>query len=274
MADPRCWVFNGRHRPPVAGSLLLMNNLFSLDTIFAQISAYMSDHWFAALIIIFLVAAGEAIFVVGLFVPSTVVLLGAGALVGAGKLPFLPVFVLTTLGAIAGDAISYWFGRKYRFRLVSMWPLSRYPALLEKGEVFFATYGGSSVFIGRFIPGIKSVIPGIAGMMGLSLVRFYVINCVSALAWAAVHLLPAMGVGMGLKSIDPADPKTILVAIAIAIAMFCAYRAAIFLIKRVSGSAALVPCSGSRDDEEGVDRVRQSTADDHDVAGSGEDTAA
>lgn len=214
-----------------------MTDYHSLGALVAHLTTYMSEHVLAALTIIFLVAAGEAVFIVGLFVPSTVVLVGAGALVGAGQLPFLPVFLLTTLGAIVGDAISFWFGRRYRHHLVAMWPLTRYPTLLQKGEQFFERYGGSSVFIGRFIPGIKSVIPGIAGMMGLPLLRFSVINCVSAVAWAAVHLVPAMGVGMGLSAIDPADPKTIFVAAAIACAMFGVYRAAIWGIKRASRSS-------------------------------------
>jgi membrane protein DedA with SNARE-associated domain len=214
-----------------------------LSAVVTHLTTYMSEHVLAAFVIIFLVAAGEAIFIVGLFVPSTVVLVGAGALVGTGSLPLLPVFLLTTLGAIVGDAISFWFGRKYRHRLVTMWPITRYPILLQKGEAFFARYGGTSVFIGRFIPGIKSVIPGIAGMMGLSLLRFSIINCVSAVAWAAVHLLPAMGVGMGLNAIDPSNPKTILAAIAVACSMFAVYRVSIWGIKTLSGGSYLIPSS-------------------------------
>ena len=61
-------------------------------------------------LIIFFVAMTEALFVIGLVIPSTVVLVGAGTLVGLGKLQFWPVFLLTVLGAVAGDAISYWFG--------------------------------------------------------------------------------------------------------------------------------------------------------------------
>lgn len=241
-----------------------------LSAVVAHVTTYMSEHVLAAFVIIFLVAAGEAIFIVGLFVPSTVVLVGAGALVGTGNLPFLPVFLLTTLGAIVGDAISFWFGRKYRLRLMTMWPITRYPTLLEKGEAFFGRYGGSSVFIGRFIPGIKSVIPGIAGMMGLSLLRFSVINCVSAVAWAAVHLLPAMGVGMGLNAIDPSDPKTILAAIAVACGMFAVYRTSIWGIKRLSsGSAPVAPSSeGSVELGENVPTTVE------DGSGRGEDAAA
>ena len=104
-------------------------------------------------VIIFFVAMTEALFVIGLVIPSTVILVGAGTLVGLGKLQFWPVFLLTVLGAVAGDAISYWFGHVYKGRIKTMWPFSRYPAVIAKGEIFFSKHGGKSVFIGRFVPG-------------------------------------------------------------------------------------------------------------------------
>ena len=64
---------------------------------------YFSAHPGLALIIIFLIALGEALLIIGLFVPSTAVLVGAGILVGTGHLDFWPVMVATTAGAIAGD---------------------------------------------------------------------------------------------------------------------------------------------------------------------------
>jgi membrane protein DedA with SNARE-associated domain len=64
--------------------------------------------------------------------------------------------------------------------------------MLDKGEAYFDHHGGKSVFLGRFIPGIKSVVPGIAGIVGMSPWRFTVINIVSAVVWAAVHLLPCI----------------------------------------------------------------------------------
>ena len=46
-----------------------------------------------ALVIIFLIALGEALLIIGLFVPSTAVLVGAGVLVGTGHLHFWPVII-------------------------------------------------------------------------------------------------------------------------------------------------------------------------------------
>lgn len=141
-------------------------------------------------LICFLAAMGEALFLIGLFVPTTVVLVGAGTLVGLGKLDPVPLFIWTTLGATAGDAISYWIGYTFKDKIKTMWPLNKYADIVESGENFFKKHGGKSVFIGRFVPGVKSVVPGIAGMAGMNFTRFSVVNVTSAFAWTIVHIAP------------------------------------------------------------------------------------
>jgi membrane protein DedA with SNARE-associated domain/membrane-associated phospholipid phosphatase len=163
---------------------------------------------------VFVVAMGEALFIIGLVVPSTVVLVGAGTLVGLGKLPFWPVFLLTVIGATAGDAISYWFGHVYKSRIKSMWPFSHYPDAIAKGEAYMQRHGGKSVFIGRFVPGVKAVIPGIAGMTGMNPWRFTVINIVSAFAWAALHLFPSIFAGAALTLIGTISTR-LMIAVAV-----------------------------------------------------------
>jgi undecaprenyl-diphosphatase len=92
--------------------------------------------------------------------------------------------------------------------------------LIAKGEVFFAKHGGKSVFIGRFIPGVKAVVPGIAGMMGMQYRYFTIINVVSAFAWAAAHILPGMLLTHWLKSIGLSLEIVILVGTVILAAGF------------------------------------------------------
>lgn len=175
------------------------------------------NHPNLALLITFLVSAGEAIFVIGLFVPSTVVLVGVGTLIGMGKLPFIPMFVATMFGAIAGDAISYWIGHIWKEEVRELWPFKRYTSLLDKGEAFFARHGGKSIFIGRFIPGVKAVVPGVAGIVGMDPRRFTLINIVSAVAWTAAHLLPAIGVGRSIDVAQTSNPRLLWLLLIIAV---------------------------------------------------------
>ncbi|MBG1231917.1 VTT domain-containing protein [Aestuariivirga litoralis] len=160
---------------------------------------YFAQHPSWALIIVFLISMGEALLVIGLFVPSTAVLVGAGTLVGAGKLDFWPVMAATTLGCIVGDQLSFWAGRFFGDRLKTMWPLKNYPQLLAKGEAYVKQHGGKSIAIGRFVPGVKAVVPGIAGMLGMGEAFFLMVNITSGIFWSLMHLLPGVLLGHALS---------------------------------------------------------------------------
>ena len=69
---------------------------------------FLGAHQALAILFAFLVSFGEALLIIGLFVPSTVVLVGLGTLIGLGKMALPPVFAATVVGAIAGDALSFW----------------------------------------------------------------------------------------------------------------------------------------------------------------------
>jgi len=171
-------------------------------------------------LICFLAAMGEALFIIGLFVPTTVVLVGAGTLVGLGKLDPVPLFIWTTLGATAGDAISYWIGWRFKDRIKSMWPLNKYAHMIESGEEFFRRHGGKSVFFGRFVPGVKSVVPGIAGMAGMNFTRFSIVNVTSAFAWTIAHMGPGIIAGSALGAIGQISGRLALVLGALLFVVF------------------------------------------------------
>jgi undecaprenyl-diphosphatase len=112
----------------------------------STVTDYLSAHPYLAILILFLVAFGEAMLFLGLFVPSSPIMIGAGALVGLGKLGLFPVLIASAAGAVAGDALSFWIGRRGKRRLVSMWPLATRPDLLATGERFFARHGSTSIW--------------------------------------------------------------------------------------------------------------------------------
>lgn len=195
-----------------------------------QIVTFIGDNPGIAGFVCFAAAMGEALFIVGLVVPSTVVLVGAGTLVGLGKLDGWSIFVWTTLGATAGDAISYWVGYYYKDRLRKIWPLSKYAGLMDQGEAFFRRHGGKSVFIGRFVPGVKSVVPGIAGMAGMNATHFTVVNVTSAIAWTATHLVPGILAGTALSALGEISGRLALVVGALCVVLFLAVMLGRWLI--------------------------------------------
>ena len=179
-----------------------------------------SSNFWLSLLFIFLVCIGEAVFIVGLLVPSLPILLLTGGLIAQGSLPFWPIYFAAVAGAIIGDAISYTVGWALKDRIRTVWPFKNHLTLITKGEEFFARHGGKAIFIGRFITGVKAVIPGVAGMMGMSYRHFSVINVVSAFVWAAVHILPGMLLTGWLKSIGLSLELVIIVGAIVLTVLF------------------------------------------------------
>lgn len=172
-----------------------------------------------AIAIIFLIALGEALLIIGLFVPSTAVLVGAGILVGTGNLGFWEVFLATAIGAIIGDQISYWAGRMFGERLKTLWPLNLYPQLVAKGEDFVREHGGKSIAIGRFVPGVKAVVPGIVGMFGMNQLFFVIVNVTSGIVWAAAHVFPGILIGQGLAFAGELSGRLVVVLLVLLVAI-------------------------------------------------------
>lgn len=143
-----------------------------------------------ALPVIFVVTFGESFAIVSLFFPGTAIMLAAGVLVANGTLPLVPVLIGGMAGAIVGDGISYWLGRRYGVQVTKLWPLSRSPALLVYGEAFFKRFGALSVFIGRFLGPFRATVPLVAGTVRMRPLAFWLSNILSAIVWAPVLLLP------------------------------------------------------------------------------------
>lgn len=163
---------------------------------------WIAQHQTWAGIAVFLLSVSESLLIVGLFVPGTIVMFGIGALVATGSLGWWETVGWAVLGAVVGDGVSYWIGHHYKDRLRGMWPLTKYPGLVSRGEEFFIRHGGKSVLFGRFVGPVRPVIPTIAGMMGMTPARFTVVNIASAVIWAPAYLFPGVvfGASLGLAS--------------------------------------------------------------------------
>lgn len=178
-----------------------------LDALTGWIAEY--PRW--AYIIVGLIAFGESLAVFGLIVPGTVLLFGIGALIGSGTLALWPTLLAVTLGAIVGDAVSFWLGHHFRDHLRDVWPFRRYPLLMQNGEAFFQRHGGKSILLARFIGPVRPIVPAVAGMMQMPVARYLTINVLSALLWAPAYLLPGAVFGYALE--DAAATTTRLIVL-------------------------------------------------------------
>ncbi len=137
-----------------------------------------------AMSVIALTAFGESFAFLSLLFPGTAILIASGGLVQAGVIPFFSTALAGIVGAVLGDAISFWLGQKFGPLLPGVWPFRKHPEMLARGTAFFRRFGGLSVFIGRFFGPLRAVIPLAAGTLGMSAGLFYAANILSALIWA------------------------------------------------------------------------------------------
>jgi membrane protein DedA with SNARE-associated domain len=151
---------------------------------------FVRTHAAWAPLIVAVLAFGESLAFVSLVFPATTMLVAIGALIGAGALGFVPIWIAAAIGAALGDWLSYWLGEKFQAPTSKVWPLSRHPDLLRRGHAFVAKYGIAAIFIGRFFGPLRAVVPLVAGILRMSWWPFQIANLTSALVWAAALLLP------------------------------------------------------------------------------------
>jgi membrane protein DedA with SNARE-associated domain len=175
--------------------------------------------------ITFALAFGESMVLLGLILPATVVLAGAGVLAGWGVLDFWTLVIWGAPGAFLGDAVSFWLGRRCGPFILGLWPMSRRPELVEQGRRFFLRHGGKSVFIGRFFGPLRAMVPLIAGMMHMGNLRFQLANGASAILWIIGILAPGAMVGFGLEEMvhhqeKPVGYVTLALGVVVAAVLF------------------------------------------------------
>jgi len=138
--------------------------------------------------IVFALAFGESLAFLSLLIPAWGALVAIGALISSSDINFWPIWIAASLGAAAGDWLSYWVGLKLEYTVAHVWPLSRHPDFIPRGEAFMKKWGVPGIFIGRFFGPLRASVPLIAGIFEMPFWRFQVANFSSAFVWAAVLL--------------------------------------------------------------------------------------
>jgi len=104
--------------------------------------------------------------------------------------------VAGAVGAALGDWLSYWIGLKLKYRVADVWPLSRHPDLIPRGEAFVRRWGVLGIVMGRFLGPLRASVPLVAGILAMPYGPF---QLASAFVWAGV-LLTMGNVGSRLLS--------------------------------------------------------------------------
>lgn len=122
----------------------------------------------------------------GVPVPGETTLLVASIAASRGRLEIEWVIAAAALGAIIGDNIGYWIGRKGGRRLLERPGRhhARRQAMLRHGDRFFARHGPKAVFLGRWVALLRITAAVLAGANGMPARSFFLWNALGGVCWA------------------------------------------------------------------------------------------
>jgi membrane protein DedA with SNARE-associated domain len=117
---------------------------------------------------------------------ETVTLLG-GYAAGSGQLNVLGVMAAAASGAMLGDNLGYWVGRRAGWGLILRVGrlLRQSPEQLDRLREQFLRHANASVLMGRFVAVLRVVAGPMAGAVGMPYRRFFLCNSIGAILWAA-----------------------------------------------------------------------------------------
>jgi membrane protein DedA with SNARE-associated domain len=186
-------------------------------------------------IIIFAIVLAEAL---GIPVPAALALISGGAAVASGALRGPAVALIAVTGMLLGDSLLYILGSRMGWRLLGF--LCRVSAdpetcVLRSAETFYRR-GRATLVVAKFIPGVNSMAPPLAGSMKMPILQFLALDFVGAasytLAYGAVGFVFRDFIATIVRGFRAAGHVVEIVILIAAIA-FIAYRVSLYWKHRV-----------------------------------------
>jgi undecaprenyl-diphosphatase len=130
------------------------------------------------------------------------------------------------LGAIIGDSIGYWVGKRWGETLLNKLPNRVLkPEHITRAEESIRKFGGKTVFIGRFTAALRALIPGLAGMSKLPYGRFLAWNAGGGMLWAIAFTILGYLAGSQYTRIEHyANYFGIVLLVLIAVTLYVRHR--------------------------------------------------
>jgi membrane protein DedA with SNARE-associated domain len=149
--------------------------------------------------------AGAIAYIENVFppLPSDVILVAAGSLVGLGRVDFTLLLVLSTIGSTAGFLTMYKVGDWFGVRILEAGKFKYIPLeKVHKVEAWFKKYGYWIVIANRFLAGTRAVVSFFTGMSELSLWWTATLSFLSSLLWNFILLFAGKELGKNWREIS------------------------------------------------------------------------
>jgi len=155
------------------------------------------------LLAVFAVPAAEASLFFGMVIPGETAVLVGGAIAHAGGLPLWAVIAAAVAGAIGGDQVGYWLGRRFGPSLIDRFPARmRRTGRVQQALDLVARRGFVAVLLGRWTAVLRALVPAVAGASGMSRGRFTLANAGGGATWATTIALLGYAAGAGYRALE------------------------------------------------------------------------
>jgi membrane protein DedA with SNARE-associated domain len=138
---------------------------------------------------------------IGIPIPSAPILITAGTLTATHKLSLPLVLLSVVLACLVSDTLWYLMGKRYGGAVVRL--LCRLSmesnTCVKKTEGYFTRNGERALLLAKFIPGLSTVAPPIAGQTNMPLHLFLAYDAAGSLLWALAFTLGGRFFGDFLK---------------------------------------------------------------------------
>jgi membrane protein DedA with SNARE-associated domain len=156
-------------------------------------------------------------------IPSEVVLPFSGYLVSLGQLSFWLAIIVSTLAGMTGSLVDYYIGMRGKKMLAQRGALDRLlisKTRLETAEKWFNKYGSLAVFLGRMIPGFRTLVSFPAGAIRMPLRKFVVYTTAGCLFWDTILIYIGLYVGVNWRLVAGVSHYLIIGTIAVILVAF------------------------------------------------------
>lgn len=153
------------------------------------------NHW--GYYVLFLMTFLETSAFLGFLVPGESMVVIAGLLTSKGVLELGDVIWVASFGAIVGDTVGYFIGRRFGERFFLKYGKFFFfkKEYLDEAKGFFDRHGGKTVFLGRFMAWLRAFAPVVAGITKMRYPRFLFFNVSGGIVWATTFSLLGYFVG-------------------------------------------------------------------------------
>lgn len=190
----------------------LLDFIFHLEKYLPQFIQLYGSWIYVLFFAVLFVETGLVIFP---FLPGDSILFLGGSLAALkdGGINIWILIIISIIAAVLGDFVNFEIGKRFGHYLETSPKWQRFikKEYLERAQEFFKKYGRLSIFFGRFMPIIRTMVPFVAGTAQMHYPHFAVYNLIGGIVW--VLFMSLLGFFFGQQPFVQQHFSLIIIAI-------------------------------------------------------------